>query len=475
MSQPDRTLGFPDGFVWGTATASYQIEGAVTAGGRAPSIWDTFSHKPGAVHNGDNGDVADDHYHRYREDVGLLADLGVTHYRFSLAWPRLQPDGKGPINTEGLDFYQRLVDELLAHDIQPWVTLYHWDLPQTLEDAGGWPARDTAQRFADYAAMTHDKLHDRIRHWTTLNEPWCSAFLGYAAGAHAPGRTEPAAALAAAHHLMLGHGLAVAAMRAQDGDSQLGITVNRTPVSPATEEPADVDAARRVDAVSNRLFLDALLRGSYPADLSADVAMISDFGFVQPGDEAVIVAPLDFLGVNYYFRETVRAGTGAPSDNPHARAWVGSTDVEPVRTGLPTTAMGWEIDPTGLYDVLSWVHREYGPVPIYVTENGAAFDDDAEADGSIRDDDRITFLDSHFRATLRAIDDGADIRGYFVWSLLDNFEWAYGYAKRFGLIHVDYATQVRTPKASARWFAEVTRRNGVPHVFRQNDAPADIR
>lgn len=457
MSQPDRTLGFPDGFVWGTATASYQIEGAVTAGGRAPSIWDTFSHKPGAVHNGDNGDVADDHYHRYREDVGLLADLGVTHYRFSLAWPRLQPDGKGPINTEGLDFYQRLVDELLAHDIQPWVTLYHWDLPQTLEDAGGWPARDTAQRFADYAAMTHGKLHDRIRHWTTLNEPWCSAFL------------------AAAHHLMFGHGLAVAAMRAQDGDSQLGITVNLTPVSPATEEPADVDAARRVDAVSNRLFLDALLRGRYPADLSADVAMISDFGFVQPGDEAVIAAPLDFLGVNYYFRETVRFGTGAPSDNPHARAWVGSTDVEPVRTGLPTTAMGWEIDPTGLYDVLSWVHREYGPVPIYVTENGAAFDDDAEADGSIRDDDRITFLDSHFRATLRAIDDGADIRGYFVWSLLDNFEWAYGYAKRFGLIHVDYATQVRTPKASARWFAEVTRRNGVPHVFRQNDAPADIR
>ncbi|GAA1699447.1 beta-glucosidase [Mycolicibacterium murale] len=461
MMNREHTLGFPDGFVWGTATASYQIEGAVTVGGRQPSIWDTFSRRPGAVHNGDTGDIADDHYHRYREDVGLLADLGVTHYRFSLAWPRLQPDGKGAINADGLDFYTRLVDELLAHNIQPWVTLYHWDLPQALEDAGGWPVRDTAERFAEYAAMTHEKLHDTIAHWTTLNEPWCSAFLGYAAGAHAPGRTEPAAALAAAHHLMLGHGLAVAAMRAQDSSSQLGITVNLTPVSPATEDPADVDAARRVDAVSNRLFLDSLLRGHYPTDLPADVAAISDFGFVQDADAAVIAAPIDFLGVNYYFREVVKAGTGTPAADPHARAWVGSTDVQPVRTDLPTTAMGWEIDPSGLYDVLTWVHRDYGPVPIYVTENGAAFDDVREEDGAIRDNDRIAFLDSHFRATLQAVEDGADVRGYFVWSLMDNFEWAYGYDKRFGLIHVDYATQARTPKDSARWFAEVTRRNGL--------------
>ena len=460
MSSHDDTAGFPTGFVWGTATASYQIEGAVTAGGRRPSIWDTFSHKPGTIHNGDTGDVADDHYHRYREDVGLLADLGVTHYRFSLAWPRLQPDGKGAINAGGLDFYTRLVDELLAHDIQPWVTLYHWDLPQALEDAGGWPERDTAERFADYAALTHDKLHDRIQHWTTLNEPWCSAFLGYAAGAHAPGRTEPAAALAAAHHLLLGHGLAVEVMREQDRDSRLGITVNLSPVDPATEDPADVDAARRVDAVSNRVFLDPLLRGRYPDDLRADVAAISDLGFVQPGDEAVIAAPLDFLGVNYYFRAVVRANPGEPVPDPHARAWVGSADVEPVRTGLPTTAMGWEIDPSGLYDVLTRVHRDYGPVPIYVTENGAAFDDEV-ADGRIHDEDRIAFLDSHFRATLRAIDDGADVRGFFVWSLLDNFEWAYGYDKRFGLVHVDYATQTRTPKDSARWFAAVTRRNGL--------------
>jgi beta-glucosidase len=453
--------GFPAGFVWGVATASYQIEGAVDEGGRRPSIWDTFSRRPGAIHNGDNGDVADDHYHRYREDVALLADLGVTHYRFSLAWPRLQPDGKGAINTEGLDFYARLVDELLAHDISPWVTLYHWDLPQALEDAGGWPVRDTAARFAEYAAITHERLHDRIRHWTTLNEPWCTAFLGYAAGAHAPGRTEPAAALAAAHHLMLGHGLAVSAMREQDGASQVGITLNLSPADPATDDPADLDAARRVDAVSNRIFLEPLLRGRYPDDLREDVASVSDLGFVQPGDDAVIAAPLDFLGVNYYFRAVVRANAGEPAQDPHSRAWVGSTDVEPVRTGLPTTAMGWEIDPTGLSDMLTRVHREYGPLPLYVTENGAAFDD-VVVDGTVPDQDRIAFLDAHFRAALRAIDDGADVRGYFVWSLLDNLEWAYGYSKRFGLIHVDYATQVRTPKDSARWFAHVTRHNALP-------------
>jgi beta-glucosidase len=453
--------GFPEGFVWGAATASYQIEGAVDEGGREPSIWDTFSRRPGAVHNGDTGDVADDHYHRYRDDVALLADLGVTHYRFSLAWPRLQPDGRGAVNTEGLDFYSRLVDELLAHDISPWVTLYHWDLPQALEDAGGWPVRDTAARFAEYAALTHERLHDRIRYWTTLNEPWCTAFLGYAAGAHAPGRTEPAAALAAAHHLMLGHGLAVSAMRGQDPASQLGITLNLSPADPATDHPVDLDAARRVDAVSNRIFLDPLLRGRYPDDLRQDVATVTDFGFVEPGDDAVIAAPLDFLGVNYYFRAVVRSNPGEPVQDPHSRAWVGSTDVAPVRTGLPTTAMGWEIDPTGLSDMLTRVHREYGPLPLYVTENGAAFDD-VVTDGTVADHDRIAFLDSHFRAALQAIGDGADVRGFFVWSLLDNFEWAYGYSKRFGLIHVDYTTQVRTPKDSARWFAQVTRRNALP-------------
>jgi beta-glucosidase len=462
MTDGDRPLGFPAGFAWGTATASYQIEGSVKEGGRTPSIWDTFSHTPGKVANGDTGDVADDHYQRYPEDVALLADLGVTHYRFSLAWPRLQPDGKGAINPDGLDFYSRLIDELLAREITPWVTLYHWDLPQTLEDAGGWPVRDTALRFAEYATLTHERLRDRVRDWTTLNEPWCSAFLGYAAGAHAPGRTEPAAALAAAHHLMLGHGLGVAAMREQDPDAKYGITLNLTPTDPATDAPADVDAARRVDGVTNRIFLDPILRGSYPDDLRADVAAISDLSFVQDGDEARIAVPLDFLGVNYYFREVVRfRPAGEPPSTPNARAWVGCDDVEQTRTGRPTTAMGWEVDADGLYDVLTALKRDYDPVPLYVTENGAAMDDVVADDGSVPDPDRISYLDGHFRAAGRAIAEGVDLRGYFVWSLLDNFEWAYGFDKRFGLVHVDYDTQVRTPKDSAHWFAQVTRRNGL--------------
>jgi beta-glucosidase len=448
-------VSFPEGFVWGAATASYQIEGAVHEGGRGPSIWDTFSHRPGAVVGGDTGDVADDHYHRYREDVALLADLGVTHYRFSLAWPRLQPTGSGPIDPAGLDFYQRLVDELLGHGIQPWVTLYHWDLPQPLEDAGGWPVRDTAERFADYTARTHAALKDRIADWTTLNEPWCSAFLGYASGDHAPGRTEPAAALAAAHHLMLGHGLAIRALRDQDPAARLGITLNLHPIEPAG--PSDVDAARRVDTVSNRIFLDPLLRGAYPAELAGDLAGVSDLGFARDGDEKTIAAPIDFLGVNYYRRTVVRAG-GAPDTSP---VWVGSSDVEEVGTGRPATEMGWEIDPTGLYDMLARLQRDYR-IPLYVTENGAAFADAPGPDGAVADPDRIAYLDGHLRAAERAIADGVDLRGYFVWSLLDNFEWALGYSRRFGLVYVDYPTQRRTPKASARWFAQVTRRNGLP-------------
>jgi beta-glucosidase len=450
-------LGFPPGFVWGTATASYQIEGAAAEDGRSPSIWDTFSRRPGAVLGGDTGDVADDHYHRYRDDVALLADLGVTHYRFSLAWPRLQPAGRGALNPAGLDFYQRLVDELLERRIQPWVTLYHWDLPQVLEDAGGWPERDTADRFAEYATLVHDRLRDRIRAWTTLNEPWCSAFLGYAAGHHAPGRTEPAAALAAAHHLMLGHGLAVRALRAADPDATFGITLNLHPVEPEGADPADADAARRVDAISNRVFLDPLLRGGYPADLRRDVAAVTDLGFVHDGDEAIIAAPLDFLGVNYYRRTVVRV-----AETPETvSAWVGSLDVEEVPRGLPVTEMGWEIDPTGLYDMLARLHRDYGPIPLYVTENGAAFADAPGPDGSVPDPGRVDYLDRHVRAARQAIEDGVDLRGYFVWSLLDNFEWAYGYSKRFGLVYVDYATQQRIPKDSARWFAGVTRRNGL--------------
>jgi beta-glucosidase len=462
LPQTTGELVFPQGFAWGTATASYQIEGAVAEGGRKPSIWDTFSHTPGTVLGGDTGDVADDHYHRYRDDVAIMAGLGVTHYRFSLAWPRLQPDGRGRVNEAGLDFYRRLVDELLAHGITPWVTLYHWDLPQTLEDAGGWPERDTALRFAEYATLVHDRLRDRVRFWTTLNEPWCSAFLGYANGVHAPGRREPAAALAAAHHLMLGHGLATEAMRAADPTASYGITTILSPVAPATASEADADATRRVDAVHNRIFLDPLLRGRYPDDLRADVAAVSDLGFVQDGDEATIGVPIDVLGVNYYARTVVRAGNEADGPDDGALAWVGSTGVRRVAQGLPTTAMGWEIDPTGLYDALTRVTREYGPVPLYVTENGAAFDDRVAPDGSVPDPDRVAYLDGHFREALRAVRDGVDLRGYFVWSLLDNFEWAYGYSKRFGIVHVDYETQVRTPKSSALWYADVIRRNGLP-------------
>ena len=454
------TVRFPDGFAWGTATASYQIEGAVDEDGRSPSIWDTFSHTPGRVDNGDTGDVADDHYHRYQEDVQLMADLGTGWYRFSLAWPRLQPGGEGSLNEAGVDFYSRLVDALLARGITPWVTLYHWDLPQALQDRGGWPARDTAERFAEYAAAVYERLHDRVRHWTTLNEPWVSAFLGHATGRHAPGIQDPEAALRAAHHLMLGHGLAIDAMRARgDRDSVFGITLNVSPVAAAGDDPADADAdaARRADGLTNRIFLDPLLRGGYPQDVLDAVRGVTDGAHVHDGDAERICVPLDFLGINYYYRTVVRAGTG---EQP--TPWVGNPDIERVERGLPQTEMGWEIDPDGLYDFLTRVARDYPGVPLYVTENGAAFADSKAADGAVHDPERIDYLDAHFRAAHRAIADGVDLRGYFVWSLMDNFEWSFGYSKRFGLIHVDYETLERTPKDSARWYAQVTRANGLP-------------
>jgi beta-glucosidase len=454
------TVRFPDGFAWGTATASYQIEGAVGEDGRKPSIWDTFSHTPGKTQDGDTGDVADDHYHRYEEDVELMAGLGVGWYRFSLAWPRLQPDGSGPLNEAGVGFYSRLVDALLAKGIRPWVTLYHWDLPQALQDSGGWPARDTAERFAEYASAVYERLHDRVEHWTTLNEPWVSAFIGHAIGRHAPGLRDPEAALRAAHHLLLGHGLATEAMRAHgDPRSVFGITLNVTQTDAASDDPADLDAARRADGLTNRLFLDPLLRGGYPADVLDDVRGVTDGAHIRPGDEERIHVPLDFLGVNYYYRTVVRAGAG---DRDSPSQWPGNGDIEPVTRGLPQTEMGWEIDPEGLYEFLTRVAREYPGVPLYVTENGAAFADEKGADGAVHDPARVEYLDGHLRAAHRAIRDGADLRGYFVWSLLDNFEWAFGYSKRFGLIHVDYETLERTPKDSARWYAQVTRANALP-------------
>jgi beta-glucosidase len=454
------SIQFPDGFAWGTATASYQIEGAVDEDGRSPSIWDTFSHTPGKVQDGDTGDVADDHYHRYEEDVDLMADLGVGWYRFSLAWPRLQPDGRGALNDAGVDFYSRLVDALLAKGIQPWVTLYHWDLPQVLQDAGGWPERDTAERFAEYSSLVYERLHDRVRQWTTLNEPWVSAFIGHATGRHAPGVKDPEGSLKAAHHLLLGHGLATTAMRAHgDTNSSFGITLNVSQITAASDDPADVDAARRADGMNNRLFFDPLLKGSYPADTLEDIQAVTDGSYIQDGDLEAIHVPLDCLGINYYYRTVVRAGDGARDSET---VWPGQGDIEPVLTGLPQTEMGWEIDPEGLYEFLTRVGRDYPGVPLYITENGAAIADEKGEDGEVHDPVRIEYLDAHFRAAHRAITEGVDLRGYFVWSLLDNFEWSFGYSKRFGLIYVDFETLERTPKDSARWYAQVTRANGLP-------------
>ena len=445
--------------MWGAATAAYQIEGAAAVDGRTPSIWDTFSATPGKVLHGDTGEVAADHYRRWRDDVALMAELGLQAYRLSLSWSRLLPGAGSALNPAGADFYSRLVDELLAAGIAPVVTLYHWDLPQELEDAGGWPVRDTALRFADYAEQAGRLLGDRVHTWTTLNEPWCSAFLGYASGVHAPGRTEPAAALAAAHHLNLGHGLANAALRSVvSPDAQHSITLNLHHVRPETGSPEDADAVRQVDAVANRVFLDPVLGRGYPQDLLQDTAGLTDWAFVQDGDEQRIAAPLDALGVNYYSpTQAAHWDRTAPRRmaDGHAEGaspWVGCDDVEFPRLPGPYTAMGWPIDATGMSDLLLRLHGEHPNVPLVVTENGAAFDDVVTPDGRVEDTARVDYLRDHIAAVQSARASGVDVRGYFAWSLLDNFEWSYGYSKRFGLVHVDYETQQRTRKVSAHWY-----------------------
>ncbi|MFP5415637.1 MAG: GH1 family beta-glucosidase [Actinomycetes bacterium] len=465
------TLTFPAGFSWGSATAAFQIEGAAHEDGRRDSIWDAFCRIPGAVAGADNGDVACDHYHRMPADVALMAELGLGTYRFSTSWARVCPDG-GPVNPRGLDFYSRLVDELLAHGIRPWLTLYHWDLPQALQDSGGWTSRDTAERFAEYAGTVFGALGDRVGVWTTLNEPWCSSFLSYAGGEHAPGHTSPSEAVDAVHHLLLGHGLAVQHLRSLAGDGvTLGITTNHTVADPADPtNPDDVDAARRVDGAFNRVFLDPLFRSHYPADVLDDMAEAGLGRVAREGDLEVISTPIDVLGVNYYNGEVVAAADPAddspltwrtPSGRPRRSTRVGSERVRTVLTAGPTTGMGWPIQPEGLTRLLTRLHREYtGPagVPLFVTENGAAFDDVPDADGFVDDSDtRLAYVRDHLAALHAALEQGADVRGYLVWSLLDNFEWAWGYEKRFGIVRVDYDTQVRTPKASARWFAEVAR------------------
>jgi beta-glucosidase len=452
---------FPEDFLWGVATSAYQIEGGVDLDGRGPSIWDTFCARPGNVRGGDDGRIAADHRRRMPEDVALLADLGVGAYRFSVAWPRVQPTGRGEVSASGLDFYRALVDALLAAGIEPVITLYHWDLPQPLEDSGGWPVRDTALRFGDYASIVGGALGDRVRRWSTVNEPWCASMLGYASGVHAPGRRDAGAAVAAAHHLLLGHGLAVAALRGTvRSDAEIAITVNPHPVVADGDDERDLDAARRVDGVANRLWYDPVLRGRYPDDVFADFGAVSDLAHIHDGDLDLIGVPIDAIGVNYYRRLHVRFGEGASAAPPWS-TWPGSPDIELVDPGGPKTAMGWAIEPDGLVETLVRLSEDYAPPPIYVHENGAAFEDVARGNGVVDDEDRIAYLRTHVGAARKALDAGVDLRGYFVWSLIDNFEWAEGFARRFGLVRVDYDTQRRTPKASAHWFAELVA-NGRP-------------
>jgi beta-glucosidase len=443
-----QTRLFPPGFVWGVATSSYQIEGAVDADGRGPSIWDAFSRVPGAVAAGESGDPACDHYHRWPEDVQLMAGLGVGAYRLSVAWPRVFPDGGGRVNRRGLDFYRRLVDGLNERGIIPFVTLYHWDLPQALEERGGWRVRETAERFAEYAETVHGAL-DGVPYWITLNEPYCSSITGYAEGRHAPGAREGHGALAAAHHLLVGHGLAVARMRANArAGEQIGVTLNMSPAVPASPSAEDAAAARRMDLMVNRQFTEPLLGAAYPGDMGKVYGEISDFSFRRDGDLTLISAPLDFLGVNYYY--PIHAAD-APYEQPDP-ALRSAFDIG-VRTvapgGPPVSGLGWRIEPRGLHDTLTGLATRYpGLPPVFITENGYG---DA---GELDDTGRVAYLRDHLAATAAAIGAGVDVRGYFCWSLLDNFEWARGYAARFGLVHVDYATQVRTPKASYHWYRE---------------------
>jgi len=429
---------FPPDFIWGAATAAYQIEGAAHEDGRGESVWDRFSVAAGKVRNGDSGDVACDFYHRYRDDIALMRELGLDAFRFSIAWPRVLPEGRGRVNSAGLDFYDRLVDELLAHDIEPFPTLFHWDTPQALEDAGGWPARATAEAFVDYAEAVVGRLGDRIRRWTTHNEPWVVAWLGHSWGEHAPGRTSESDAVAAAHHLLLSHGWAVQAIRAAAPDAEVGITLSLAHSYPASDTPEDEAAAWHVDGEGNRWFLDPLFRGSYPVDLLERNETVAPF--VREGDLEAIAAPLDFLGVNNYFRFVV-SGDGERPRIVH--------DPE-----APRTDMGWEVYPDGLYRLLVRVAADYAPPAIYVTANGAAFPDVRGHDGRVHDPERVAYLRSHAEAVGRAVSEGAPVKGYFVWSLLDNFEWAHGYAKRFGIVFVDYPTLERVPKDSFYWYRD---------------------
>ncbi|ELP66519.1 GH1 family beta-glucosidase [Streptomyces turgidiscabies] len=453
MSRPDFPL-LPPGFRFGAATAAYQIEGAHAEDGRGPSIWDTFSHTPGRTLGGATGDTAADHYHRYREDIALLRDLGVDSYRFSISWPRVLPEGTGRANAKGLDFYDRLIDELLAAGIAPAVTLYHWDLPQALEDHGGWRVRDTAAAFADYAALAAERYGDRVRRWITLNEPYCTAFVGHAEGRHAPGTREGRGALAAAHHLLVAHGLAVRALRAA-GAEEVGITLNLDRVHAASDHPDDLAALRRAETLHNDIWAEPLFAGRYPEHEAETWAGLADGPWRRPDDLTVIGTPLDFVGLNYYRPICVTAAPHRAAD-PEQRTAVDIGVAETDPYGTRHTTMGWPVVPSAFTELLRRLHDRYPRLPpIWITENGSAEADTLTPDGQVHDDDRTRYLADHLQAVADAIAAGVDVRGHYVWSLLDNFEWARGYDQRFGLVRVDYDTQTRTPKDSYRWFRDL--------------------
>jgi beta-glucosidase len=466
VTPPGEALAFPRGFTWGAATAAYQIEGATGADGRGPSVWDTFSRTPGKVRGGDTGDIACDSYHRYPEDADLLRSLGLSSYRFSVSWPRIFPEGGGQLNQAGLDYYKRLLDTLAERGITPAATLFHWDLPQALQDKGGWAARDTALLFADYATAVAGALGDRVKRWITLNEPLVVAHNGHRIGVHAPGITDNAVAAAVTHHLLLGHGLGVAAVRAAVPGAQVGITLNLTPVTVQASSNGSAEALEKArlvaDATLNGTFLDPVLSGRYPEH--APAAFLPPADLILEGDMTTIAAPIDFLGVNYYQPEHLRAGDPDNLRRGEDRPLPGITGnvVHYDPEQLERTNMGWLIDPDGLYALLMRLSADAPGLPLYITENGCAAEDYVNPDGQVNDLERIKFLHLHLAAAARAARDGASLAGYYVWSLLDNFEWAYGYQKRFGIVYVDFATQQRIPKASSAFFAQVASDNAVP-------------
>ncbi len=447
---------FPEDFIWGVATSAIQIEGARDVDGRGASIWDTFAAQPGSIEDGSTSEVACDHYHRFDEDVEIIRSLGLGAYRFSVSWPRVFPEGAGTVNERGLDFYERLVDSLLGAGIEPWLTLYHWDLPQALEDRGGWTCRSVAEAFTRFADAVSRRLGDRVQNWITHNEPWCASVLGYAQGEHAPGRKSWADALAAAHHLLLSHGWAVPVIRRNSPGARVGITLNTSQCEPASPSQADCDAARRFDGELNRWFLDPLYFGRYPDDVieahTRSGHLAAGMHFVRPGDLEAMSVPTDFLGINYYSRSVVRS-----DEIPEGR---NEERTIPMPDPKNVTDMGWEVYPVGLKESLVRIHADYAPSSLVITENGAAYGTGPGADGRVRDFERCDYMRRHLRACLDAIDAGVPLNGYFLWSLLDNFEWAFGYSKRFGIVWVDFETQRRVVKESARLYSRIARKGG---------------